>query len=263
MRPTLNAVKEVQNLTARHQVLPDFEPLISGTLEALNHSFGPRLHSVYLYGSIAEGRARPGISDADFLVVLQEPVPNALETLEALSATLAHRFAQVITKVDLPCTHVAEVLDPLNRVDISAYLQILCLPLQGEDLRPRLKPVSPDWHMLKAWNGDLRLSIAEALEVLADPTRSQEEQLLAQRQIAGKTIRALFMVLAARHKIWQTDFQVQTRHVLRAFPSQRKCLKVLARGKQLKQTPAGFLAALRTFQQRFLPVFENHLPKDY
>lgn len=50
-------------------------------LPMVREVFGDRLVSVLLYGSGADGSYRPGVSDANILILLDEPQPELLEAL--------------------------------------------------------------------------------------------------------------------------------------------------------------------------------------
>ncbi|EKY3920813.1 nucleotidyltransferase domain-containing protein, partial [Enterobacter hormaechei] len=57
-----------------HGIQPEYSHLIANVISILNDDFPDRIHSLYVYGSVAEGKAKPGISDLDITVVFTSDV---------------------------------------------------------------------------------------------------------------------------------------------------------------------------------------------
>jgi hypothetical protein len=64
---------------AIERVPAPFVPLVDDVRRRVAKTFGPRLHSAYLYGSLPRGTARPGRSDLDLLIALHPDGPIAAD----------------------------------------------------------------------------------------------------------------------------------------------------------------------------------------
>lgn len=248
----LNARGEILNAAADDKIAAAFRPLLNEMVARLRADFGAGLHSVYVYGSIAEGRARPGLSDADFIVAFSRPCEDADGRLRSLSDALLQDFGSVVSKIDTPHGTVAEILAPEQLYGWGAYLQILGLPLWGEDLRARLPAFRPGPELARGWNGDLRAQLAQVRQQLGGASVSETVRL--QRSIAGTAIRALYMLLALDE--WTTVFDQQARRVIAGFPAAAALLHALAAARRAQTPLPGFDALLAAFETDCLPAFE-------
>lgn len=251
----LNAQGEIENVTAPEKVAGVFWPLLERVVQALQTEFGDDLHSVYVYGSIAEGRAQPGRSDADFIVALQQPVAEVSARLNAVAVAVLAEFSQLVSKIDLPTGTVAEILAPEQLYGWGAYLKILGLPLFGPDLRTQLPAFQPGPQLTQAWNGDLRQQLATALRKLHS-TAPDNEKLRCQRGIAGTALRAMFMRIAPELQHWSTVFAEQAERVQAFFPEQAQLYAALASARNSEHLLPEFSALLEQFQLTALPYFE-------
>ena len=74
-----------------------FLPVVAAARAQITDTFGTRLHSAYLYGSIPRGTAVPGVSDLDLLAVLNDtPADADHAAAKAIEAVLDDAFAMVI-----------------------------------------------------------------------------------------------------------------------------------------------------------------------
>ena len=101
------------------------------------------LDGIYLYGSVARGSAKPGVSDLDVTLVLhQPPDAAALATLEALRLALAARHPEVV-KIDFDIGSRQQVLDPQHLYSWGYWLKHHCRCLWGTDLAAHFDPFRP------------------------------------------------------------------------------------------------------------------------
>ncbi len=265
----LNSRGEIINQTSFQHIAPAFEPLIEHTLKTLQDTF-PELHSLYLYGSIAEGRARPGLSDADFIVVFKQPVYRAEARLKKIAEDLHQSFLQQVCKVDLPSGTRAEILAPENLYGWGAYLKVLALPLWGEDLCEELPAFKPSYKMVRGWNGDLRQETLKALNRLQAPL-PETEKITLRRGVAARLIRAFFMLAAAKELIWSTALPIQLQYVKRYFPEYATIFDYLFTTRQsthnathnAPQDNLQFIATLEQCLETCIPEFESILSRGF
>jgi hypothetical protein len=73
-----------------------FAPVVAAARAQLAGTFGTRLHSAYLYGSIPRGTAVGGVSDLDLLAVLTgQPADADRGAARAIETALDAAFAQI------------------------------------------------------------------------------------------------------------------------------------------------------------------------
>lgn len=58
------------NETSKENIVGKWKEVVAGAVEACKRHLGDKLHSVYLRGSVARGKAIDGVSDVDIIVVL-------------------------------------------------------------------------------------------------------------------------------------------------------------------------------------------------
>lgn len=259
----LNDRGEIQNQAAHEKVDPIYLPLFESVIQAAQQTFNGNLHSIYAYGSIAEGRAVRAKSDADFIIALKQPDEQMASQLENLSQRVFAEFSDLVSKIDLPAGTCEEILAPDNLYSWGAYLKILGLPIFGEDLRKQLPDFKPSLTLAKAWNGDLRQDIQNALDLLAGPASKDARQRNI-RGIASKSIRALYLLIVPQTQDWTTLFSEQADQVLQHFPEYADTLNALISARK-SDRPLDDISVFRAVLQRFsaglLVEFETQLAK--
>lgn len=132
-----------------------FRPVVAAARDRILDTFGARLHSAYLYGSIPRGTARAGRSDLDLLLALhQDPADADHAGARALDEALDKEFPQVNGSGTLLVSRT-QVLSDLERYDLGWFVACLCTPLLGEDLAEFLPRYRPDSLLARETNGDL------------------------------------------------------------------------------------------------------------
>lgn len=59
------------------EIQPAFSRIIECVVTNLTHCFPDLIHSIYVYGSVAEGRAEEGRSDLDMTVIFKHELDRA------------------------------------------------------------------------------------------------------------------------------------------------------------------------------------------
>ena len=134
-----------------------FAPVVEAVRARITQTFGARLHSAYLYGSIPRGTARAGRSDLDLVLALHdEPAEPDRTEAEAVEAALDGSFPQV-NGVGILLFSVRTLLSDLERFDLGFFVACLCTPLLGPDLARQLPRYRPTELLARETNGDLGL----------------------------------------------------------------------------------------------------------
>lgn len=239
-------------------------PEVAGGL--LRAEFGARLHSGYLYGSIARGNAVPGRSDADLAAVLHQP-PSQEDRRAAgrVERHLHDRFAALIPTVGVALTHRGEVR--ADRYGWQVVLRELSVCICGTDLRPELPPTRPSAAVAAAFHADTPQLLARARRTLHAPAdHTPEEVQRACRSATRRMVQAAFAVLTARDRAWATVLEEQAAAVAEAFPQWAAAVRAAAeQGRHPAADPAVVAELLDTFGvwvERTLAEVTAEVPAD-
>lgn len=172
---------------------PAYRPVVDDCVAALT-AF-PELDGLYLYGSVATGRARPPDSDLDLLALWTSTV-DVSTTVAALSA----RHAAVVREVGLAEAGVDSLADEADRCFLKHY----CVPLAGRDRRADLPRCRPSRALADGFNDDLPTVVAR-LRSVVDGAATPAERAVAVRKAARRLLLAVATIESVSHGTWSTD----------------------------------------------------------
>ncbi|WP_330461908.1 nucleotidyltransferase domain-containing protein [Streptomyces sp. NBC_00820] len=225
--------------------MPDaFRPVVAAARDRLAETFGTRLHSAYLYGSVPRGTARVGRSDLDLLVALrEEPDDAAREAVRALGEALDREFPQ-IDGVGTLLYGRARLLSDLERHDLAWFVACLCTPLLGDDLAAHLPRYRPDSLLARETNGDLALWLPRWRERVADAADTEEARRPLVRFMSRHLVRTGFTLVMPRWKGWTSDLREMAAVFGAYYPRRAAAMRMAAK---YGYEPVGDPAALRTY----------------
>jgi predicted nucleotidyltransferase len=188
---------------ASDRISATYRPVVADCTAELQESFGDRLHSLYLYGSVATGQARPGTSDLDLIAVWTHD-PNPAE-VDAVEATLSARHARVVRDVGFSSASLAEVLaDDRDGLGWRCFLRHYGVWLTGRDLRPQLPPCQASRAVADAFNDDVQALVQQWRTELVE-TRSTIGAAAIARAAARKLLLVTATLESVEHGGWTTD----------------------------------------------------------
>lgn len=176
----------------RSRVPVVFEPVLSDAIALL----GDGTASLYLYGSVATGRARVGASDVDLLSIgLRDPA--------ALGEHLSTRYADLCRGVEIAATTAEDFEgDSDSAYGNRVFLRHYCVHLAGPDLSDRLPDFPADARAARGFNGDLGQWLRRWRTILeADPAAANRLGV----RIARKTLLAVAGLVSVHDHTWTTD----------------------------------------------------------
>jgi len=175
---------------ANHKIQSAFQPVIDQATTELVRLLGCQLHSLYLYGSIAHGRAVAFRSDLDLSLILQQlPTDQQNQQLALLAQQLQSTYPQV-TKVDFDIGTVAEVNDPANKSSWGYWLKHQCRCIYGQDLSQQFALFYPSRTIALAVNGDFSAVLQDYIERISALTPKDKASARLQKEAARKLVRA-------------------------------------------------------------------------
>lgn len=138
------------------RVQPEFAGLVDDFVRRCRAAFDDDLHSLYLYGSIPRGTARPGLSDLDGQVLLRRPpTERDRQIVTELEQSLGADHPEVIF-VGILLDDLAALTDPADRHDGGFHLRVLCTPVWGPDAGALVEPHEMDLALVLGVQGDWR-----------------------------------------------------------------------------------------------------------
>jgi hypothetical protein len=177
----------------RDRVPVIFEPVLA---DAVASAGEPATSSLYVYGSVANGTARPGSSDVDLLSI---DLPDAAMAGQRLSA----RYAGICRGVEVAAATATDMAGDTdaaygNRVFLRHY----CVHLTGPDPAAALPAFPADARAARGFNGDLGQFLRRWRRGLESGTVAAD--LLGVR-VARKTLLAVAGLVSVHDHTWTTD----------------------------------------------------------
>lgn len=234
-------------------VQPEFAALIDDACNTLSAQAADLLDGIYLYGSIASGKARAGQSDLDLSLVLQPP-PSAAdkEQLDAIRQALEQRHPEVV-KIDFDIGSRAGVLLPAHRFSWGYWLKHHCRCLWGNDLSTRFERLQPSRAIALAVNGDFAAALDNYAERLADISETGETTALAtirrlQREASRKLIRSTNVLRTDDDRGWPQELEEYALQFAGTYPHLKTEIDFFLRqAKNPDAAVAGFIRRLHSF----------------
>ncbi|WP_067598476.1 nucleotidyltransferase [Nocardiopsis listeri] len=209
-------------------VPPAFAPLIEALRTHLPHTFGPRLHSAYLYGGIPRGTATPAVSDLDALALLHTPpTPQDHALASALMAELNAAFP-TIDGGDILLEHTDQILRPLTAQDGGFFVACLCTPLTGPDLAHHLPAYRPTTLLARQTNGDLHRVLPRWRHALTQARTDTDLSVLA-RRVGRRLVRTGFTLTMPTWGGWTSDLHLATDLFSHHHPHQTDLMRLALR----------------------------------
>jgi hypothetical protein len=152
--------------------------------------------SLYLYGSVANGTARPGSSDVDLLSI---DLPDA----SILGQRLSARYAGICRGVEVAAATVADLSGDTDAAyGYRVFLRHYCVHLAGPDPASALSAFPADTRAARGFNGDLGQFLRRWRRELESGTVAAGPLGV---RVARKTLLAVAGLVSVHDRTWTTD----------------------------------------------------------
>jgi hypothetical protein len=169
--------------------------------------------SVYAYGSVVTGQARPGVSDVDMLTIGLPPHDANL-----IGAELSKRFAEVCRGVEISAAQAGDFVGTTDHAyGNRVFLRHYCVLLAGSDEYRPGHDFPGDRRAARGFNGDIALHARRWRTAL---DAQEDEGPLAQR-IARKSLLAVAGLVSVHDDTWTTDRETSAHRWSDIEPAQR------------------------------------------
>ena len=227
---------------ARERVPPVFEPVLAAAAAEIGELDLPHgsvestasesdSWSLYLYGSVATGRARAGSSDVDLLAV-----GVASGDADSIAGRLTTRFAGLCRSVDLAVVRPADLIGVGDEAyGNRVFLRHYCVHLAGADPVDATAEFAADARAARGFNGDIALHADRWRSSLAsgaigkDLGRDSVREIGRDigRMMARKSLLAVAGLVSIHDHIWTTDRVAAAQRWSRIDPSLEEGLATL------------------------------------
>jgi uncharacterized protein len=208
---------------------PPYDAVVADVRDAVTQALADELHSLYLYGSVATGRARPPTSDVDVAVIVTSQA--ARSRCRALGAELTSRHRHVAREVCLSAGLLTKVrADTDSGRAERCFLRHYCVHLSGADLREDFPRCRPDRALAREFIGDLAGTVERFRAELADPARSPAEVGVA---AARRLLLAKAVLYSSVEGGWSTDRAAGARKFARHHPGHASAAETALRWSTL------------------------------
>ena len=231
----------------RGPIQPAYLAIVEEVRAVLGQRLGRRLHSLYLYGSVATSKAVWGRSDLDLTLVLANaPSPEEAREIEATRIGLEQAHPG-IPKIDFDVGCLADVLDPLNLHSWGFWLKHKCRCIGGEDLASRFAPFRPSRAIALAVNGHF----GEVLDGYASRIDAQADSANLPRlmkESARKASRATNVLRSNDEAAWPETLEEHAQAFRKICPEQADAVDYfMAQQHAPSASAAEFSGRLRAF----------------
>ncbi len=191
-------------IDASEPLQPQYQPAVDELIKALRSGLGSNLHSIYIYGSVARKKAKPGQSNLDVVVVTQRDfAQNRTTLLNTIRWRFQSRFP-FITDIHIETALASQVASLESLFSWGFMLRHCAVCVYGENLAECFGDYEPSWEIAKHWNMDIGDRLAWLRDKIVK-AQSEKEQLNAQRLLGKKLLRASYSLVMYRDKNWFDD----------------------------------------------------------
>jgi uncharacterized protein len=176
----------------RDRVPAIFEPVMTDAVAVVGESGA----SLYVYGSVANGTARPGSSDVDLLSI-------GLQDAAVVGQRLSARYADLCRSVEVAAVTAADLAGDTDAAyGDRVFLRHYCVHLAGPDPSAALPAFPADARAARGFNGDLGQHLRRWRQEIESETVAAD--LLGVR-VARKALLAVAGLVSVHDQTWTTD----------------------------------------------------------
>lgn len=222
----------------------EYLPLLEDIRLRLSPAAFPLTHSVYVYGSVAIGRAVPGRSDLDLSLILRgQPSERDTYLIEEIRQEI-EAVHPIVSKVDFD-------IGLLGEADMSIawqyWLKHHCRCIVGKNLAEGVPPFRPSRTLALAVNGDFE----DVLEKYGNALAVVQPEAVSGRfvrEASRKLIRSTNVLRNETDPDWPETLEDHAIRFERLFPERGGDLRYfLEQAQRPNAAPASFSRRLRAF----------------
>lgn len=222
----------IKKEVALKKIPEKYKPIVADVKSELLE-FSDKLHSIYLYGSVATGKAKSPTSDLDLVVVLKtKPTSELKSELKELEKTLSKKYQKTFREVGFAITYKNEVLRGKEAFGWRFFLTILSVKIFGDNLFHKEIKFSPTKKLARNLHLDISKNIQEAMRKIK--SSNDDEAKLQIKSIMKKIIRTAFSIVMEKENYWTTDLDEMTKIFTKHYPKKKQQINAVLKMSKSK-----------------------------
>ncbi|EZH64815.1 hypothetical protein DH09_20080 [Bacillaceae bacterium JMAK1] len=191
----------ISNQTNKNKLQDEFKPILQTIVQSLRSVFEHKLHSIYVYGSVARGEAIPFKSDVDLTVILHSSITAKEKDRIGHKTSEILKGNNLIIKVDYDIGELIDVVERDNYYEWGFWLRHMCYCIYGKDLSIKFPAMKPNRMISRALSKDLIPTINEQIQ---DLKSDKEISIVKKRSVLKKLIRGAYLTVNVQDESWST-----------------------------------------------------------
>ncbi len=208
----------------KENIKSPFSELVSEVIKEVLKEFPNKIHSIYVYGSVARGKARMYSSDLDVTVVMTVK-PNKIhkKKYDKISKKLEKKYP-FVRDVGFDLGSLKEATDKKNYYDWGVWLRHECACVYGPDLGKEFPKYKPSKKVARGLNGDVGEWISKYKKIIKNSNKKSEIKE-ACKMVTRKMIRSGFSMVCEKEKAWVGKLDICYKIFLKYYPEKKKEIK--------------------------------------
>ncbi|ENX35058.1 hypothetical protein F889_01350 [Acinetobacter colistiniresistens] len=196
-----------------------YQPILKDLISVFTREFTTQLDSLYIYGSVAKGKAIVGQSDLDVCVIFKHQIEHLDQKIAEIKASLIASYP-FIAKIDVDVGYLSEVLHEKNKSRWGAWIKFFCTNIYGRDLSCFFQDIEIDRQVIRAINDGYYEEIQTYLDMLERQDKPQEELINLKKSLIKRMIRLLPLTLQYVDE-WPLSLNDTVIQTLLVYPQQK------------------------------------------
>ncbi|EMH4147290.1 nucleotidyltransferase domain-containing protein [Providencia stuartii] len=205
--------------TLKKQPIPArYQELLTSVQSQLLAQYGDRICSIFIYGSVARGKATPPKSDLDLCVIFHGNIDNTEALALSKIGENSLRLYPIVPKVDFDIASQQEVLSPNNTNSWGYWLKHHCRIIYGDDLSRDFPLFRPSRAIALAVNGDYHTTLLDYIQKMAS-TDDQATFLKLSKEASKKLIRSTNILRTPNDTDWPDTLDEHITRLHNKYPA--------------------------------------------
>ncbi|WP_096911471.1 nucleotidyltransferase domain-containing protein [Acinetobacter colistiniresistens] len=196
-----------------------YQPILKDLISVFTREFTTQLNSLYIYGSVAKGKAIVGQSDLDVCVIFKHQIEHLDQKIAEIKASLIASYP-FIAKIDVDVGYLSEVLLEKNKSRWGAWIKFFCANIYGRDLSCFFQDIEIYRQVIRAINDGYHEEIQTYLDMLERQDKPQEELIKLKKSLIKRMIRLLPLTLQYVDE-WPLSLNDTVIQTLLVYPQQK------------------------------------------
>ncbi|MBV2191289.1 nucleotidyltransferase domain-containing protein [Providencia rettgeri] len=198
----------------------EFKLIITESINWLRCILKEKLHSVYVYGSVAKGCAKPQQSDLDLCIILCDGLTQLEATkLNELQIQLMIKRTEV-SKIDFDIGIITDVMSEANLYSWGYWIKHHCRCIYGDDLATCFNQFTPSRAIAEAVNGDF-VDVLNAYIDQINNCNDDAELTLLYRAASRKLIRSTDILRWKNDNDWPETLSEYAQKFVQRYPERQ------------------------------------------